>query len=99
VDALRRRLERQGIASTPLETSHAFHSPLVAPAVEPLLEVARQLPHAPPRIPLVSNTTGEVLAAIEPQHWGRHVLAPVRFADGARSIARLGGTTRGEIYA
>ncbi|WP_432973944.1 beta-ketoacyl synthase N-terminal-like domain-containing protein [Dactylosporangium sp. CA-233914] len=86
---LRGRLSAAGIANRGLHTSHAFHSPSMEPAVEPLArEVAAVARHAP-EIPFVSNVTGTWITdeqATDPHYWGRHLRAPVRFAD---AVARL----------
>ncbi|KMS90420.1 ACP S-malonyltransferase [Prauserella rugosa] len=44
---------------TALKVSHAFHSPLMAGAVDAWAETVRAAPLRPPRIPVVPNATGE----------------------------------------
>jgi thioester reductase-like protein len=86
-------LARQDLTAAPLHVSHAFHSPLVEPAVANLVEVASRLRFARPQIPLVTNLTGAVAETLDAEHWGRHITAPVRFADGVRTLAGLGVRT------
>ncbi len=76
-----------------LQVSHAFHSPRMDPMLAGLVEVAEGLSFAPPRVPIVSNVTGEVLSAEDacsPGYWARHVRSTVRFLDGVRCMHRRG---------
>ncbi len=82
VAALRGDLERRGVTVRPLAVSHAFHSPLMAGAAEPLLEAARAVEFHPPLIPWISDATGEPVARVDAAYWVRHLLGTVRFADG-----------------
>ena len=63
VDALLARTEAAGIAATRLPVSHAFHSPLVAAAAEPLAaHLDREELRRPSRT-VVSTVTGRPLEA------------------------------------
>ena len=79
-----------------LSVSHAFHTPIVAPASEPLRRVLSRLHFALPRIPLVANVTGELYPTgpdAVPQMLdllSRQVASPVRFAAGLRTLHALG---------
>ncbi|KZD09516.1 hybrid non-ribosomal peptide synthetase/type I polyketide synthase [Oceanibaculum pacificum] len=93
IAALEERLERLGRPGRRLQTSHAFHSPMLAPAAEALAEaVARFRPKAPCQ-PFISNVTGSWITpaeATDPAYWARHLLAPVRFADGLVTLRQAG---------
>ncbi|GAA1602440.1 type I polyketide synthase [Actinoplanes couchii] len=76
------RRRRWGVI--PLETTHAFHSPLVAPAVPALVAAASRIDHRAPAVPMVLNLTGTWAKKGElgPEYWGRQLTSPVRFAAG-----------------
>ena len=68
-----------------LHTSHAFHSPMMNPVLEPFTQVLRKVSFNAPQIPYVSNVTARWITAVEatdPQYWANHVRQAVRFADG-----------------
>ncbi|HYO17028.1 MAG TPA: acyltransferase domain-containing protein, partial [Thermoanaerobaculia bacterium] len=92
VEAFRAELERQGVETRPLHTSHAFHSPMMEPVQEPFLERLRRVELRPPRIPCLSNVTGTWITAeqaTDPGYWARHLREAVRFADGLSELLRM----------
>ena len=92
-------LADRGARVQQLAVSHAFHSPLMAPMLREFAEVARSTSFAPPRRRVVSNVTGAVAGEelADPEHWVRHVLAPVRFADGIAAVLGVGVDTFIEV--
>ncbi|HEU4577828.1 MAG TPA: SDR family NAD(P)-dependent oxidoreductase [Polyangiaceae bacterium] len=89
------RLESQGKQVRRLAVSHAFHSALMDPMLEPFRKLAGAIQYQPPRIPLVSDSLG-ALASSEvatPEYWVRHVRDTVRFSDGLNALARAGART------
>ena len=92
VEGIARAFEAQGVETRPLNTSHAFHSPLMDPMLEEFGAVARTITYSKAKVPLVSNLTG-ALAGDEvagPDHWVTHIQKPVRYSDGIVALHRLG---------
>ena len=98
VAAAQARAEAAGARGSRLDVSHAFHSVLMDPMLEDFAAVAQDIPYAPPDVALVTNVTGQLVAAggapaggpTEPQYWVRHVRQAVRFAAGAAALEAHG---------
>jgi len=86
---LEARLETRGVRSRRLHTSHAFHSPMMEPAVAPFTAAVRRCSLTPPRIPFLSNVTGTWITpeqATDPAYWGSQLRQPVRFAAAVSQL-------------
>ena len=55
VGEIQSRFEDKGRKTKRLEVSHAFHSPLIEPVLEPFAEVAKQIAYREPAIPVILN--------------------------------------------
>jgi len=90
VDALQQRLVHEGeLVCRRLLATHAFHSPLMAPAAGELTRLARSIRLSPPRIPYISNVTGKPITdaeATDATYWARHLTQPVQFAAGLQQM-------------
>ncbi|GAB4194997.1 MAG: hypothetical protein OHK0022_11420 [Roseiflexaceae bacterium] len=89
ITALHNRLTAAGVSARRVETDHAFHSPLLAPAAPELAALIARVPLRPPQIPYLSNVTGTWITAeqaTDPDYWARHLCQPVRFADGVAAL-------------
>ncbi|MCX4237658.1 type I polyketide synthase [Streptomyces ortus] len=87
------KLTADGITHRKVATSHAFHSAMMQPAVEPLTRLLREVELRRPRIPFLSNLTGTWIRdeeATDPAYWGAHLRAPVRFADDVATALTQG---------
>ncbi len=87
---LEERLAARGVQGRRLRASHAFHSPLVAPAAAPLERAVAAVQRRRPAVPFISCVTGTWITAEEatdPAYWSRQLLAPVQFAAGLRTLA------------
>jgi phthiocerol/phenolphthiocerol synthesis type-I polyketide synthase E len=86
-------LDQRNVAWSRLHTSHAFHSAMMEPAVEPLVQRMAGMRLSAPGITIVSTATGAVLRAEEaadPRYWGRQLRQTVLFADAVRHVAGEG---------
>jgi acyl transferase domain-containing protein len=90
----------RGVKARTLRIASPGHSPLMEPAVEPLRRAARKIAFTTPRVPLVSNVTGELWPWDQvpgPDYWARHVRETVRFADGVATLRAMGYHTFVEV--
>jgi acyl transferase domain-containing protein/thioesterase domain-containing protein len=90
---LEARLGEQGVACHRLQTSHAFHSAMMEPALAPFRDQLSRIALRPPRIPYLSNLTGTWItpeAATDPGYWAKHLRNTVRFSDCVAELRRPG---------
>jgi acyl transferase domain-containing protein len=88
---LDRRLAERGVSCIRLTTTHAFHTPRLEPAAAGLTELARGARIEAPKIPYLSNVTGTWITAADlqdPGYWARHMVQPVRFAEGLAELLK-----------
>src|SRR5581483_11050147 len=93
IAALQEHLEQAEIVSRLIPSSHAFHSPLLAPAQAELDTLAASITMQPPQIPYLSNVTGEWISEQElhdPRYWSRHMCQTVHFAAGVQRLWQQG---------
>ncbi len=89
IENLEAQLERDRVISRRLPTSHAFHSSMVEPIIEPLRRVLGQMKLREPQMKIVSTVTGEALTAtqaISPEYWAQHCRVPVNFSAAASTV-------------
>ncbi|AXB42531.1 type I polyketide synthase [Amycolatopsis albispora] len=85
IELAREKLAAEGLLVRELRTSHAFHSAMMEPALPGIREAVAAVTRGEPRIPFLSNVTGDWITAdqaADPDYWARHTRLPVRFADG-----------------
>lgn len=89
IEAFETQLNARGIPCRRLRTSHAFHSAMVDPVVEPLAAILSRMSLSPPRLPYVSTLSGRWITAAEatdPLYWARHCRETVRYAAALASL-------------
>jgi acyl transferase domain-containing protein/aryl carrier-like protein len=80
-------------ASTVLHTSHAFHSAMMDPILQPFADCVSRVKRGQPKIPFISNLTGTWITArdaADPQYWAKHLRNAVRFGDGIKELLKSG---------
>jgi len=92
VEAVRSLMEAKGIRTAELKVSHAFHSPLMEPALEAFHRAVSRITFSPPRIRLASNVTGRTAGSevCSSDYWVEHARRPVRFADSMAALKEAG---------
>lgn len=78
-----------------LKVAGAFHSPLMESAVAPLAAAIGAAILGPPRFPVASNVTGELVEGTEELRslLERHVISPVRWERCAQALTGAGADT------
>ncbi|MCF3650810.1 SDR family NAD(P)-dependent oxidoreductase [Synoicihabitans lomoniglobus] len=90
IDRLASSFTAQGVATTRLDTSHAFHSAMMEPMLTTFAARVRTVTLHPPQRRIISGVTGQDMTAadaIDPAYWTRHVREPVRFAAAVNTAA------------
>ena len=87
------QLTAAGIAWKRLPTTGAFHSPLMEHVVAPLTAAANTFTHQPPQRLWISSVTAAPLSLVDPDYWGRQVVAPVLWHDAMMAARHVVGDT------
>ena len=91
ISEFEQELIAKGIACQRLRTSHAFHSALVEPALEPFLQLIKEVELNPPQIPFISNVTGTWITdedATDPHYWAKQMRQTVVFVSGVEELLK-----------
>jgi len=100
IQELQDRLKERQIPSRLLRTSHAFHSRMMDPILDPFTQALSRIDLHEPRIPFVSNLTGNWITtaqATDPSYWAKHLRGTVRFCDGLSILLKEADYTLLEI--
>ncbi|HOP62737.1 MAG TPA: beta-ketoacyl synthase N-terminal-like domain-containing protein [Spirochaetota bacterium] len=93
VRLLQQTLQNDGITSSILHTSHAFHSSMMDTACTPFLEELKKIKLEAPKISFMSNVSGTWITdeeATDPYYWVRHLREPVNFNGGFQKLINDG---------
>lgn len=93
-------LSSAGVKSEPLSVTNSGHSPLVEPMLAGLRRAAAAVEFSTPKIPVVSNVTGELWAwdaVPDADYWVQQARQTVQFSGGIATLRALGYRTFLEI--
>ncbi|MDE0417908.1 MAG: SDR family NAD(P)-dependent oxidoreductase [bacterium] len=93
IEAITVRLKSEGVRVQRLNTTRAFHSALVEPALDTLEAALDDVAISPPHVDVISNLTGRVVepgTMLDGAYWRRHARERVSFGDTVRTLADLG---------
>ncbi len=82
----------RNVSTRRVPITHAFHSRLIDPVLDPFEKLVEQVRFTDPSLPFAGNLTG-ALAGEELQdahRWRRHMREPVRYWDGVRTLLDSG---------
>ncbi len=92
INAFGKKLEKTGVFSKHLPTSHAFHSRMMTPCLDAYRDYFKSVPLSAPKIPIISTVKAAVMqddVATDHEYWVQHVLEPVLFGGAvARQFAQ-----------
>ena len=83
------QFEKKGISFKRLKVSHAFHSPLMEPALDSFEKIAAAIRYHAPEIEVIANVTGRAAGTDDlttPAYWRRHARQPVQFEASMRRL-------------
>lgn len=84
-------LKHENIATRSLATSHAFHSTMMDPIIQPFTDVVAHVRLNPAQIPYLSSVTGTWITeqeATDPRYWARHAREPVKFSAAVSELRK-----------
>ena len=93
VNDFRAQLEAQEVICRQLHTSHAFHSAMMDPIVEPLRAAISNIKLHSPEKSFISTVTGlpiTVQEATDPNYWAGHARARVEFTKSTQYLKEHG---------
>ncbi|HPD91889.1 MAG: SDR family NAD(P)-dependent oxidoreductase [Rhodobacter sp.] len=90
LDDLAARLQAEGVETQRIAIDIAAHSRMLEPILSQFRAYLASIPLAPPRLPIISNRTGQPLTAEQatsPDYWTQHLRGTVMFADCVSTLA------------
>ncbi|GAF76762.1 unnamed protein product, partial [marine sediment metagenome] len=89
INTLEQKLTDDGYRCRSLKTSHAFHSPMMKPALKEFLAAFKHISIMDPKVPYLSNVTGKWITAKEVrdcQYWAKHLIQTVCFHQSIKTL-------------
>jgi amino acid adenylation domain-containing protein len=89
IAAIQAAWEREGRTAHHVNTSHAFHSPLMDGCLDAFRDQLARVTFRAPALPIISNLTGDWVRCDEicqPAYWVRHLRETVQFSAGVRRV-------------
>lgn len=95
VERLEVTARKHKVRAIRLPVAGAFHSELMRPAVQPVLDALGEIEMRDPLVPIAENVTGELVTDAERLRdlLARQVVSPVRWETGVRNLIAAGATT------
>jgi [acyl-carrier-protein] S-malonyltransferase len=92
IERLEVAAKQRKVRTMRLHVAGAFHSELMRPAVQAVLDVLDRIAFSDPVVPVAENVTGELVndAGRLRELVGRQVVSPVRWEDGVRNLIDAG---------
>jgi amino acid adenylation domain-containing protein len=89
IEETKAKLEQANIHCTKLNTSHAFHSPMMVAAEQEFIEALSDIKCQAANIPFISCVTGDWISpeqASDIKYWASQIVAPVQFCKGLDKV-------------
>jgi len=89
IERVEQRLEELHIPTKRLNTSHAFHSSLMAPAAAEFSNAIASMRLRSPKMPFISSASGTLATSEEvtnPDYWAQHMVQTVQFSSGIQTL-------------
>ncbi|MFD0362211.1 SDR family NAD(P)-dependent oxidoreductase [Nocardia sp. GCM10030253] len=92
IDEIADAFVAEGVKTSRLRVSHAFHSALMEPMLVEFRCVAKELTYHQPTVQIVSNVSGALVGdeVTDPEYWVEQVRGCVRFAPGIDTLVGAG---------
>ncbi len=92
ITLVKKKLVAKEIPYTTLKTSHAFHSKMMEGILEDFEKELQSISLNNPRIPFISNSTGNYITndeATSIKYWSNHIVEAVQFEKGIKELIKL----------
>ena len=89
IDRFAATLDSQDVKSKKLHTSHAFHSSMMDPMLDPFVQAFSGVQLSEAKIPYLSNVSGTWITkaqATDPNYYARQIRSTVKFAENLEAL-------------